>query len=100
MQRSPPQVAFEEELNLSLFQTYKVSLDRLEDNLFTLSRIGLGLFVLVEIPYWRYETIIEKTNQWFETLKEAKLKKLNGSENSKTILDFNINKNPNQWTTN
>ena len=100
MQRSPPQVAFEEELNLSLFQTYKVSLDRLEDNLFTLSRIGLGLFELEEIPYWRYETIIEKTNQWFETLKEAKLKKLNGSENSKTILDFNINKNPNQWTTN
>ena len=58
------------------------------------------MFELEEIPYWRYETIIEKTNQWFETLKQAKQKRLNGNEESKTILDFNINKNPNQWTTN
>jgi len=58
------------------------------------------MFELEEIPYWRYETIIEKTNQWFETLKQAKQKRSNGNGESKTILDFNINKNPNQWTTN
>lgn len=58
------------------------------------------MFELEEIPYWRYETIIEKTNQWFETLKQAKQKKLSGNEDSKPIFDLNINKNPNQWTTN
>jgi hypothetical protein len=100
VQRSPPQVAFEEELNLSLFQTYKVSLDRLEDNIFTLSRLGLSLFELEEIPYWRYETIIEKTNQWFESLKNAKQKRMNGNEETSTIFDMNVNKNPSLWTTN
>ena len=100
MQRSPLQVAFEEELNLSLFQTYKVSLDRLEDNIFTLSRMGHSLFELEELPYWRYETLIEKTNQWFETLKEAKQKKSNGNERSTTLFDLNVNKKSSEWTIN
>ena len=91
MQRSPLQVAFEEGLSLSLFQTYKVSLDRLEDNLFTLSRMNISLFELENIPYWRYETIIEKTNQWFESLKEAKEKKLNNGQQVTTILDLHRN---------
>lgn len=88
MQRSPLQVAFEEGLSLSLFQTYKVSLDRLEDNLFTLSRIGLNLFDIEDIPYWRYEVIIEKTNQWFEILKEAKEKKMQGNVKTTSIFDI------------
>lgn len=53
-----------------------------------------------EIPYWRYETIIEKTNQWFESLKQAKQKKMNGNEETSTIFDMNVNKNPSLWTTN
>ncbi len=100
MQRSPPQVAFEEELNLSLFQTYKVSLDRLEDNIFTLSRLGIRLFEMEGLPYWRYETIIEKTNQWFESLKQAKQNRMNDKDKLTTIFDINLNKNPNLWTTN
>jgi hypothetical protein len=62
--------------------------------------MGLSLFELEALPYWRYETIIEKTNQWFETLKEAKQKKQNGNERTNTIFDLNKNKKPSEWTIN
>ena len=98
MPRSLLQVPFEEELNLSLFQTYKVSLDRLEDNLYTLIRQGFSINELEELPYWRYETVIEKTIQWYEVLKEAKEKRSNPNQNVGKILEFNKNTNPEKWT--
>jgi hypothetical protein len=52
------------------------------------------------LPYWRYETIIEKTNQWFESLKQAKQNRMNDKDKLTTIFDINVNKNPNLWTTN
>ena len=97
MQRSPPQVPFEEELSLSLFQTYKVSLDRLEDTLFTLSLQGFGITEFEDVPFWRYEVIVEKTIQWIDTLKKRK----NSLEDkSKTEYELNINKNPDSWMIN
>jgi len=60
----------------------------------------MSLFELEEVPYWRYETIIEKTNQWFESLKQAKQNRTNGKDQVTTIFDINVNKNPNLWTTN
>jgi hypothetical protein len=53
--------------------------------------MNISLFELENIPYWRYETIIEKTNQWFESLKEAKEKKLNNGQQVTTILDLHRN---------
>ena len=100
MQRSLRLLPFEEELSLSLFQTYKVSLDRLEDNLYTLSRQGFGISELEYLPYWRYETIIEKTIQWFEALKDAKSKRENANANVGKILEFNKNVSPDKWTIN
>ena len=100
MPRSLLQVPFEEELNRSLFQTYKVSLDRLEDNLYTLIRQGFSISELEELPYWRYETVIEKTIQWYEVLKEAKAKRNNPNQNVGKILEFNKNINPEKWTIN
>jgi len=96
VQRSPPQVPFEEELSLSLFQTYKVSLDRLEDNIFTLSIQGFGINEFEDMPYWRYETIVEKSIQWIETLKKRKQSKENANE-SNTQFELDINKNPDTW---
>ncbi len=97
MQRSPLQVPFEEELSLSLFQTYKVSLDRLEDNLFTLSIQGFSITEFEDMPYWRYETIVEKSIQWIDTLKK---RKMNGDDKSNTLYDLDINKNPDTWKMN
>jgi len=94
VQRSPPQVPFEEELSLSLFQTYKVSLDRLEDNLFTLSLQGFGISEFEDMPFWRYEIIVEKTIQWIETLKK---RKTTLEDKSKTEYELDINKNPDSW---
>ena len=98
MPRSLPQVPFEEELSLSLFQTYKVSLDRLEDNLFTLSLQGFGISEFEDMPFWRYEIIVEKTIQWIETLNSRKKTSL--ESNSKTEYELDINKNPDSWMIN
>ena len=100
MPRSLLQVPFEEELSLSLFQTYKVSLDRLEDNLYTLSRQGFSISELEELPYWRYETIIEKTIQWYEVIKEARTKRDNPNMNVAKIFEINKNVSPDKWTIN
>lgn len=97
MLRSPHQVPFEEELSLSLFQTYKVSLDRLEDNLFTLSLQGFGISEFEDMPYWRYEVIVEKSIQWIDTLKK---RKSNSDNNTRTQYELDINKNPDSWMIN
>ena len=97
VQRSPPQVPFGEELSLYLFQTYKVSLDRLEDNIYTLIRHGFSMSDLEDTPFWRYEMIVEKTIQWFESIKEAKQNRKNPKEARSVLFDINKNKSPDQW---
>ncbi len=60
---------------------------------------GFGLEELENIPFWRYETIVEKTLQLFESIKEAKQNMSSSNKESKNSL-FNINKNkhPDTWT--
>jgi hypothetical protein len=48
------------------------------------------------MPYWRYETIVEKSIQWIETLKKRKQSKENANE-SNTQFELDINKNPDTW---
>jgi hypothetical protein len=52
---------------------------------------------LEETPFWRYETIVEKTIQWFEAVKEAKQNRSNGKENRSVLFDISKNKNPDEW---
>ncbi len=49
------------------------------------------------MPYWRYETIVEKSIQWIDTLKK---RKMNGDDKSNTLYDLDINKNPDTWKMN
>ena len=55
---------------------------------------------LEELPYWRYETIIEKTIQWYEVIKEARTKRDNPNMNVAKIFEINKNVSPDKWTIN
>ena len=55
---------------------------------------------LEDTPFWRYEMIVEKTIQWFESIKEAKQNRKNPKEARSVLFDINKNKSPDQWMSN
>lgn len=97
MQRSLHQVPFEGELSHSLFRTYKVSLDRLEDNIYTLIRQGFSIDSIDNLDYWRYETYVEKTIEWFEAIKDARESAEQAKDGRNKAFEISNRKPPEEW---
>lgn len=88
---------FEVELSHSLFQTFKVSLDRLEENIYTLVKQGFNVTDIDQLDFWRYENFVDKTIEWFEAIKEARENSEKNRNGQEKMFEINSKKSPDEW---
>ncbi len=61
-------------------------------------RQGFSTKELDELDFWRYETYVEKTIEWFDAIKNAKENQETAKDGKKKLFEIIANKPPEEWT--